>query len=1172
METPTSNDALTGDADADAVRLAPAPPPRLQTGQQLCLIAFDAVGFSGYVESLAAEHGRHAGEHAAATLFRAEHAIAADVSERGFHMLDALGDGAVYATDRALTNGALSAIVRGMTKRFAKETGREARAAWVRGEVFQTPLRTQMLEHSTFVWGEGLARLHEAMQAAPRPRTRIRNTRPTSPMVTQTANDGDVERMAFVFFRLLGRDRWRSVDVATVDQALSQLARWATSFGGRLERMTQDEKGFHVRLGAPVWTLARGWTLDLATPNATLQALGFDGAAALAVGPVYSGQSASGTRAVCGEAVNRAAKLCATAASGKIVLDESARVWMQRAETVSPRAPSGRAEIAREACAWLANAPAGDARALLFEGPPGIGKTFLLDDVLAQFNADAGLDTSIAIQAAASLGLRPYGLAIELLRNLLSLQAATADQEQALVKAALDNAGLDADSAHFLSPATRTRLPESPRIAALAPGERAVATEAAFVTVLAALSRIRPQLVALDDIHNADDETIAILDRLFEHNAPLRVVATARPVETAHKRLLAYPAWCVLNVAPFSVEAFETLVLSHDPKASRDWIDGLYSASGGSPFFAIQAAAALAEKRKLGAVDTSADQAPEIGPLDLALDSRLDNLSAEERAIMRALAVFDRPIPLDLLHAVLRATTAEFDERALARLADGHFLRWAASDQRSVAPSHALVADAVTRRTPQGVRRMLAARAARTLHSSAAPTARDAFLSEAARLWGEAGQPGRAAIAYERAACQAARQGSHATAAQLATLALAQFPATQQRRAVRWYSERAVAEWSLGRIGAANATARRCLQVARAFVLPKRLRPPALAAAAVRAETGQFIGNLVDILGAASDARRFASETREAYAARGRALASVGYFLDLLRLHGPARHYYDAGEKLGAADGATEAGAYTTTARAIMHLSRAEWDEGARFLDRAQSYLSPDGGHQLREIIGTTRGMAAHLRGETDRALECFAVVRILADERRNAMHGAWARYASAQTMLAADNAEDAWPALIDAQALLRGVEDNHSHHICTALEARLRLERGDLDGALDAAHRANAFSKTLPTTNYSSLEACSAAALVSASILLRPEASRLHPHARTLLRGALGPLRRFAMMFPIGRPRLAGIEALRCGARDDRETLRRLSSASQQAQSMHMKGEATLFERFKSTLTHRVQ
>jgi DNA-binding CsgD family transcriptional regulator len=188
--------------------------------------------------------------------------------------------------------------------------------------------------------------------------------------------------------------------------------------------------------------------------------------------------------------------------------------------------------------------------------------------------------------------------------------------------------------------------------------QRGVTVERAL-SQLAHVSGDAPVLLVLDDLHFADDGSIAVVVRLSQAcpKRPWLVIATYRPEECppalalSATELVAQGVARRIDLPPLSRSAVARLVsdLRRQPVPPPE-IDAIYNDSGGNPWFAE----ALA--RGNGAVSMARDR------INLRLD-RLDATNPGARALLCALAPAARPLP----HSVVADLYGD-DTPALRRL------------------------------------------------------------------------------------------------------------------------------------------------------------------------------------------------------------------------------------------------------------------------------------------------------------------------------------------------------------------------------------------------------------------------------------------------------------------------------------------------------------------------
>jgi DNA-binding SARP family transcriptional activator/tetratricopeptide (TPR) repeat protein len=434
----------------------------------------------------------------------------------------------------------------------------------------------------------------------------------------------------------------------------------------------------------------------------------------------------------CGVAV-AATRLLAQAPAGAVVLSPAAARLVRDTMVLRP-ARGGAMEVRGEAAPDAARASrspfvgraaelalmaerhrraaAGRGQAVLLVGEPGIGKSRLVDELLARV---AGED---AERAATTFRCSP-----DHTQSPLYPVAARLREDPERWRAAARACGLPPVEAALLE----TQL--APASAALAEPPVEVSPEEQHRRLLGAVTDVlldagdaTPPVLVVEDLHWADPTTLELLERLVRELAtePILVLVTLRPERV--------PAWAsasyatVVTLDHLGASELEALVGGILNVATPP--DGLVSTieerSDGVPLFAEELLLALRDAGTLRRTDAGWELADlRGGPAvpdtlhDLLL-ARLDRLGTA-RIVAEVGAVLGRRFDRELLQEV-----AELDERALdeglARLVDAELLhvRGRGASARYFF-KHALIRDAAYASLVRSARRSLHARVARML-------------------------------------------------------------------------------------------------------------------------------------------------------------------------------------------------------------------------------------------------------------------------------------------------------------------------------------------------------------------------------------------------------------------------------------------------------------------------
>lgn len=370
----------------------------------------------------------------------------------------------------------------------------------------------------------------------------------------------------------------------------------------------------------------------------------------------------------------------------------------------------GRSSEIGELAQAAARADRGQSTLLLISGEPGIGKTRLLDEFL---RIAQGFDVATFIGRCAESGDAPAMWPwTQVFRSLHNRHRG--------------------DWTNRLSPrhasALAMVLPESLQVDdALGPSIESpeVARFQLYEGLLEALTQFigtRKTLIALDDLHRADEATLGLLRFAARElrQAPVIFVGTHRISEVRQSpglsRVLAELAREPQSVSIVlggltSLETNDLFERLCSRKPSAHELSRVYLQTGGNPFFIRQLAALL--------VSTTAS--PSEGsdgslPLTLrhAILEQIGGLSQTARGVLATAAVIGREFSLQTLSILSGLDGIEFDA-ALDELLDSQVLRRGSDELDRLAFAHILVRDALYEHLGLTERRDMHERIARLL-------------------------------------------------------------------------------------------------------------------------------------------------------------------------------------------------------------------------------------------------------------------------------------------------------------------------------------------------------------------------------------------------------------------------------------------------------------------------
>jgi ABC-type transport system substrate-binding protein/class 3 adenylate cyclase len=291
-------------------------------------------------------------------------------------------------------------------------------------------------------------------------------------------------------------------------------------------------------------------------------------------------------------------------------------------------------------------------------GEPGIGKSRLVSEARDRFADRVGFLEGHAVAYAEAI---PYWPIRDLLRGWLGLGVDDPEARARLeLKARLAEIGSDGAYPFLANLLGLTLEPDSAqRLRELSPDSVQRQTFEAVQELVRALAREQPLCLVLDDLHWADETTLALLEELLPstEEEPVALVFLYRS-EREHgswhlgeqaRRL--YPhRFSELELAPLDPDATRELTESvAGAELSAELEAAISDRTGGNPFFVEEAVRDLVER---GALEPGADGITVPARVQEALQARLGRLTPATHDLVGVASVIGRTFGLPLLERV----------------------------------------------------------------------------------------------------------------------------------------------------------------------------------------------------------------------------------------------------------------------------------------------------------------------------------------------------------------------------------------------------------------------------------------------------------------------------------------------------------------------------------------
>ena len=275
----------------------------------------------------------------------------------------------------------------------------------------------------------------------------------------------------------------------------------------------------------------------------------------------------------------------------------------------------------------------------------GVGKTRLSEEFLRRA-AESGWSVFRGY-CESDLSAEPLQPFVQMLRAHFRVPSGTA---AAAAAQSIERGLADIDSrllVHCTELLQALSIPVEPAAAAEPERVAAEKTLNALRNMFAALARLRPQIIFVDDWQWADDATRQVVHAIRGLvDAPILLLASTRPFEFGDAQLNAID---VLELGPFTDAEADTTIEELLPGADPFVAGAIRRYSGGNPLFIEELCHSAAGMGTLAALDSVQGGS---AWLETLIESRISRLPREQGEILSAASVIGNVVPTWLLESL----------------------------------------------------------------------------------------------------------------------------------------------------------------------------------------------------------------------------------------------------------------------------------------------------------------------------------------------------------------------------------------------------------------------------------------------------------------------------------------------------------------------------------------